>query len=237
MQQHAFPPERNDLCDIFIKIGGSILDNDELTAALVPAITTLAHQHRIVILPGGGQAVKRIKTNQRRYEIGFRTCWVPAVLNLDVNAGILASYSPRFATVSCAQEMVACFNDGKIGIFAASGAVFNSLHLPPDFTTTTDSMGLYFASALGASRYIVVSNVDGMYRDRTAVDMEDSPIPDLTADQLDQLPTSKLDPSFPRFLRRYPIPTLIVNGKHPVRVNAAILGEPTIGTRVRASSQ
>ena len=224
------------LCDVFIKIGGSILDRDDLTSALAPYITAVARQHRIMILPGGGQAVKRIKVNQNRYGTDFRSCWIPAVLCLDVNAGILASYSPAFSVVTCAEEITACFESGNVAVFAAAGAVFNSLHLPPDFTTTTDSMGLYYASALGARRYVVISNVDGIYRDKSGIDSGDTPISHLTADELEQLPTSKLDPSFPDYLRRYPIATIIVNGKHPERVSAAIHGSPTIGTRVGALS-
>jgi aspartokinase-like uncharacterized kinase len=227
---------QDQLCDVFLKIGGSILDKDSLTSELVQHLAELAREKRILILPGGGQAVKRIKANQQRHATPFHSCWIPAVLNLDVNAGILASYSRALTVVASAEEMAACFDSGNVAVFAAAGAVFNSLNLTPDFQATTDSMGLYFARTLGAHRYIIVSDVDGIYQDRPKEGVPATAIPHLTLEQLEQLPSSKLDPSFPEYFRRYPIPTLIVNGKHPGRVSAAIHGEPTIGTEIRIAT-
>jgi aspartokinase-like uncharacterized kinase len=227
---------QDQICDVFLKIGGSILDKDALTSELMPHIAALSRERRILILPGGGQAVKRIKANQQRYAVNFHSCWIPAVLNLDVNAGILASYSRAFTVVSSAEEMAACFDEGNVAVFAAAGAVFNSLNLTPDFQATTDSMGLYFARALGARRYVIVSDVDGMYEDRPMEGVSAVAIARLTLEELERLPSSKLDPSFPEYFRRYPLPTVIVNGKHPGRVSAAIRGEPTLGTEIRAST-
>jgi aspartokinase-like uncharacterized kinase len=223
---------QDQLCDVFMKVGGSILDKDAVTSDLVPHITALSREKRIVILPGGGQAVKRIKANQGRHDIDFHSAWTTAVLCLDVNAGVLATYSRLFTTVSSADEMAACFEAGNVAVFAAAGSVFTNLNLTPDFRATTDSMGLYFAKTIGARRYIVVSDVDGIYEDKPEEGSSAKAIPHLTAAQLEQLPSSKLDPSFPEFLRRYPVPTFIVNGKHPSRVSAAIRGEPTIGTQI-----
>jgi aspartokinase-like uncharacterized kinase len=223
---------QDQLCDVFLKIGGSILDKDALTSDLVPHITGLSRERRIVILPGGGQAVKRIKANQQRYDIEFHSSWISAVLCLDVNAGILASYSRRFTAASSAEEIAACVESGNVAVFAAAGAVFNSLNLTPDFRATTDSMGLYFATAFGARRYVIVSDVDGIYEDKPEEGRCGKPIAHLTLGQLERLPSSKLDPSFPEYFRRYPLPTLIVSGRHPCRVSAAIRGDPTIGTEI-----
>jgi aspartokinase-like uncharacterized kinase len=219
-------------CDVFLKIGGSILDEDVLTAELVLQIAALSCKQRILILPGGGQAVKRIKANQRRHAVDFYSCWIPAVLCLDVNAGILASYSKVFEMVSCAEEIAACFDNSRVAVFAAAGAVLNSLHLTPDFQATTDSMGLYFARAFGARRYVIVSNVDGIYHDMPEEGASAAAIPHLTVEQLERLPSSKLDPSFPEYFRRYSVPTFIVNGRYPSRVSAAICGDPTVGTEI-----
>lgn len=220
------------LCDVFLKIGGSILDQDDLTEELILHLATLSRERRILILPGGGRVVKRIKTNQRRHNTDFYGCWIPAVLNLDVNAGIIASYSKDVAVASSAEEIAGCFETGKVAVFAATGAVFNSLHLTPDFQTTTDSMGLYFARAFGATRYVIVSDVDGMYSGRPTDGAWGELIERLTLEELERLPSSKLDPSFPEYFRRYPVPTLIVNGKHPTRVSAAIRGDRTVGTQI-----
>lgn len=219
-------------CDVFIKLGGSILDQDTATAALVPRITELARKHRILILTGGGLAAKRIKTNQRSERTDFYRCWRAGVLCLEVNAHLLASYSTHFAIVSSLTEMAVCFASGNIGVFAPLGAIVNSLYLVPDWEATTDSIGLHFASALGAQRYIIVSDVDGIYEKRPGEKPIGVPIPHLSVDDLERLPSSKLDPAFSAYFRRQALPTIIVNGQHPDRVGAAIRGESTLGTRI-----
>lgn len=219
-------------CDVFVKLGGSVLDQDAATAALIPHITELARKHRILILTGGGQTVKRIKANQRSIGTPFYSCWRAGVVCLEVNAHLLASYSTQFTVVSSLADIAACFATGNIAVFAPLGAMVNSLHLVPDWEETTDSIGLHFASTLGARRYVIVSDVDGIYEQRPGETARETPIPHLTVDELERLPSSKLDAAFPRYFRRQGLPTVIVNGRHPDRVTAAIRGEPTVGTRI-----
>jgi aspartokinase-like uncharacterized kinase len=220
------------LCDVFIKLGGSILDHEAETVALVSHITDSAPHLRILILTGGGQVAKRIKANQRATGTDFYRCWRAGVLCLEVNAYLLASYSTRFAVVSSSTDMERCFSEGNVGVFAPLGPIVNSLYLVPDWEATTDSIGLHFASALGARRYVIVSDVDGIYEQRPGEAPLAPPIPSLSVDELERLPSSKLDASFPAYFRRQSLPTIVVNGRHPDRVRAAIQGEATIGTRI-----
>jgi aspartokinase-like uncharacterized kinase len=233
IQEHAIGPSRRIAsCDVFVKLGGSILDQDAVTRELIPHITELAHKLRIVVLTGGGQTVKRIKANQRSTGTNFYRCWRAGVLCLDVNAHLLASYSTQFTVSSSLAEIAACFASGNVAVFAPLGAMDNSLHIVPDWDETTDSIGLHFASALGAGRYVIVSDVDGIYEKRPGETQTGAPIPHLSVDELERLPSSKVDSAFPRYFREHGLPTVIVNGRHPDRVGAAIRGEPTIGTRI-----
>lgn len=233
-EQPALP--RSDACDVFIKVGGSILDQEVATAALVSSVTALSGDFRVVILTGGGQAVKRIKANQRTFGTPFYACWRAGVLCLDVTAHLLASYATRFTVASSLTDISACLGAGNIAVFAPAGTILNSLELTPDWEVTTDSMGLYFASLLGARRYVVVSDVDGVYDRRPQEHAGAAPIARLGVEELEQLPTSKLDHSFPAYFRRYALPTVVVNGKYPQRVSAAIRGERTVGTEIDVSS-
>lgn len=228
--------EQRATCDVFVKLGGSILDQEAATAALIPQITELAREHRILVLTGGGQTVKRIKANQRSIGTHFFSCWRAGVLCLEVNAYLLASYSTDFTVVSSLADIAACFATGNIAVLAPLGAMVNSLYLVPDWEETTDSIGLHFASALGARRYVIISDVDGIYEKRPGETACGMPIPHLSVDELERLPSSKLDSAFPRYFRRLPLPTVIVNGMHPDRVSAAIRGEPTIATRIDLKS-
>lgn len=225
-------PAHRNLCDVFIKIGGSILDHEAATAALVPCLTELVGSIRMLILTGGGQVAKRIKANQIKQGHDFYQFWRATGLTPEINAWLLASYSKAFAVVSCAAEIVACLESGKIPVFAPTGAILNSLYFLPDWLVTTDSIGLQFANLSGARRYVIVSDVDGIYESKPEGGLDTAPIPRLTGQDLERLPSSKLDRGFVDYLRRYPLPTIIVNGRHPDRLSAAIRGAPTLGTEI-----
>lgn len=232
-EQVAAPPRvRTSACDAFVKIGGSILDDEPVAANLVKHLTALADTQRILVLTGGGKAAKRIKANQRASHADFYTCWKGGVRSLDVNAVLLSSYSPRFRIVCGLAELAECFVAGQIGILEPSSVILSSLHLTPDWEVTTDSMGLYFAALVGAPRYIIVSDVEGIYERLPAQDASLRPIERLGVEELERLPSSKLDSAFPDYFRAYSRPTFVVSGKYPTRVSAAIRGAPTVGTEI-----
>lgn len=233
----AIPQGHRSLCEVFVKIGGSILDHEAATASLVPAITSSGSQHRIIVLTGGGQAAKRVKANQIKNGGDFYQFWRATGLFPEVNAYLLASYSNAFKVVRCAAEIQSCLIAGNIAVFAPADAILSSLYFLPDWLVTTDSMGLYFAKQSGANRYVVVSDVDGIYGSDPTKGARGSVIARMTADDLEQLPSSKLDAGFLHYYRRFPLPTYIVNGHHPDRVTAAIRGAHTIGTEIVASTR
>jgi aspartokinase-like uncharacterized kinase len=220
------------ICDVFVKIGGSILDNAPHTTALAECLETLPPNQRVVILTGGGRVAKRIKVNQRDRSCDFESCWKATTLALDVNAGLLASHCTRFCVTSSISEIMAAHGAGMIPIFAPAGALFNSLWFTPNWIVTTDTMGLYFAHHMGAMRYIIVTDVDGVCERAPGPGNSTSPISRMHLAQLENLPSSKLDAAFPEFFRRYPLETMVVNGKYPARVIAAIFGRCTVGTEI-----
>lgn len=228
VQQEQLP----SVCDVFIKVGGSIMDDALATTALVPHIVALAEHCRIVVMAGGGRISKRIKANQRAAHTDFLPCWRGATASLDTNAILFASHSPRCVVTQCVAEMSRCLDEGKVAVFAAAEAIFRSLVIKPDFEVTTDSMGLYFAKVLNASRYIIVSNVDGVFEHNPDPETLDMPFLRLSVDELEKLPSSKLDNLFPQWFRTYTLPTFVVNGKYPPRVSAAIQGKATLGTEI-----
>jgi aspartokinase-like uncharacterized kinase len=223
---------RPDVCDIFVKIGGSILDNITHTDNLVPCLATLSKEYRVVAMAGGGRVAKRIVSNQRKFGSDFLRSWRAGITSLDVHAGLLASHSKDFAVATSVREIAEHLADGKMVVLAPAAKIISDLVLFPDYEVTTDSMGLYFASLLGARRYVIVSDVDGIYEHAPGSDAPVEPIPFLRPDEMERLPSSKLDPAFPAYFRQYPLPTIIVNGKYPARVSDAVRSNPTFGTEI-----
>jgi aspartokinase-like uncharacterized kinase len=221
-----------DICDVFIKVGGSVLDDSAITADLVPCFLELSKEYRLVSMCGGGRVAKRIVENQKKQGSHFLHSWKAGITSLDVHAGLLASYSADFAVACSVFEIANSLANGKMAVLAPAGKIVSDLVMFPDYEVTTDSMGLYFASLLGAHRYVVVSNVDGIYERAPGTERFSSPISRLTPEELEQLPSSKLDPAFPAYFRRYPLPVMVVNGAYPARVMDAVRGRATIGTEI-----
>ena len=220
------------ICDVFVKVGGSILDSAAHTAALAESLASLGGSGRIVILTGGGRVAKRIKANQQERCSDFESTWRATTLALDVNAGLLASHSSAFSVTTSISQIVAAHESGSIPIFAPAQALFSSLWFLPNWTATTDTMGLYFGSMMGAHRYVIVTDVDGVCERAPSADCNLIPIARLRVGELEKLAQSKLDRAFPAFYRRYPLETFVVNGKYPNRVTAAVSGSLTVGTQI-----
>jgi len=220
------------ICDVFLKIGGSILDNPSHTAALAESLAELTGAQRLVILTGGGRVAKRIKANQTQRSCDFQRCWKATTLALDVNAGLLASHAPRFWVVNCIAQILAAHAADAIPIFAPAEALFSSIWFTPNWIVTTDTMGLYFAYSMGAARYVIVTDVDGVCERAPGTGVAVAPIPRMRVGELEALPSSKLDAAFPAFFRRFPLETVVVNGQYPGRVVAALLGRRTVGTEI-----
>src|ERR1700722_16666905 len=94
-----------DICDVFVKVGGSVLDDPGFTAGLIPVFVELSRQHRIVAMTGGGRGGKPLVSNQRTMASDFLPSWKGGITSLDVHAGLLASYSPAFAVVTSVYEI------------------------------------------------------------------------------------------------------------------------------------
>jgi 5-(aminomethyl)-3-furanmethanol phosphate kinase len=229
--QTAITPH-GPICDVFLKVGGSILDNAAHTAALAESLIALCCGQRMVILTGGGRVAKRIKANQREKAGDFHGSWKATTLALDVNAGLLASHSPRFCVSKSISQIVAAHVSHNVPVFAPADALFSSLWFTPNWIITTDTMGLYFAHMMGACRYVIVTDVDGVCERAPESDSNLVPFSKMRVGELEKLPSSKLDAAFPAYFRRYPIETMVVNGKYPSRVNEAILGRKTVGTEI-----
>lgn len=224
------------LCTALLKVGGSILDNPEDTIRLSEALVSLGRIERIVVFTGGGKLAKRIKANQRARDSDFMACWHATTLALDANAGLLASHSPMFAVARSMADILQAHDRRRIPIFAPAQALFSSLWFTPNWVATTDTMGLYFGRDMGARRYVIVTDVDGVCPHAPGADKEVEPILKMTVEELEALPSSKLDAAFPIHFRRHPIETFVVNGKVPQRVVDASRGRLPFGTYIPSDS-
>ena len=212
---------------IFLKIGGSILDDLESTKALIDAIVDVDTRRPIVLMAGGGRTVKKLKSHQQQLQMDFHGCWHAGIKQIEFQSHVLSAYSSRLELVSTLRDGTHAHNQGSIPIFSPGSFIVEREPFEHSWDITTDSMSVFFAAEFGCGRLLIVTDVDGIYSGSSQCIFEE-----LSLTQLATLPSSKTDPFFPRYLERYPVDVTVLNGLCPDRVQGALRGKQVIGTRV-----
>src|SRR6185437_3388552 len=92
-------------------------------------------------------------------------------------------------------------------------------------------MGAYFAHLLGAKKYLLLKDVDGVF-DGDPRSGGSRLFRRISARSLMALRTSAVDKVFPGFILRNAINCWIINGLRPARVHEFLRGRPTIMTEI-----
>jgi aspartokinase-like uncharacterized kinase len=152
-----------------IKVGGSLLDWDELPLRLGSFLKTSLEQERkagagIVLIAGGGPAGDLIRTMDQIHALGDVKAHRLAIRALDLSAHILASLLPGSRVVDHPEGLHVVWSCGDIPILAPRKFLEEDDDLgldplPASWDVTTDSIAARVAVRLGATRLILLKSV------------------------------------------------------------------------------
>jgi len=220
--------------DLFLKIGGSLVDDLPATRRLMDVVSGLRHL-RVVVTTGGGREAKRIKRSQPVDGLDFEICRTVGFSLVDVRAMLLTAFSPRSVLVHTLRQVERALSERRLLVLAPGRLIRRFDLFEHDWDLTTDSVGLYFAWVLGASWYVIVTDVDGIFDRDPGASAAARLLPAVCADELRALGGGKVDRYFAEYLSRYPVRCTIVNGRFPERLCGLLDQQPVRATTVTAA--
>jgi uridylate kinase len=221
---------------IVISLGGSILipllEKNKIRE-YIPVLSEIAAQHRLFVVVGGGGEARRYITVARGLGIDEGTSDELGILITRLNANLLIAALGERAYPKVAES------HAEAKKFAESGKIVVMGGITPG--QTTDAVAAVLAERVGASVFINVTSVDGIYSADPKKDKKALRYETLTPKQLLAIvggtaltagSNTVLDIVAARVVERSHIPLVVLDGRKPENLSRAILFGEFHGTVV-----
>ncbi len=221
---------------VVISLGGSILIPElekNKIREYVPVLEEIAAHHRLFVVVGGGGEARRYITVARDLGIDEGTSDEIGILITRLNAMLLISALGDRAYPKVAES------HGEAKKFAEAGKIVVMGGITPG--QTTDAVAAVLAERVGASVFINVTSVDGIYSSDPKKDKKAQRFRTLTPAQLLEIvggtaltagSNTVLDIVAARVVERSHIPLVVLDGRDPENLSRAIRTGEYIGTVV-----
>jgi len=221
---------------IVISLGGSILipslEKNKIRG-YVPVLGEIAKDHRLFIVVGGGGEARRYIAVARTLGIDEGTSDEIGILITRLNATLLVSALAETAYPKVAES------HAEAKKFAESGKIVVMGGITPG--QTTDAVAAVLAERVGASVFINVTSVDGIYSADPKKNKKAEHYATLTPKQLLRIvggaaltagSNTVLDIVAARVVERSHIPLVVLDGNNPENLSRAIRTGKFTGTVV-----
>jgi uridylate kinase len=221
---------------IVISLGGSILipslEKNKIKEYL-PVLNEIAELHRLFVVVGGGGEARRYITVARNLGIDEGTSDEIGILITRLNANLLIAALGERAYPKVAES------HSEAKKFAESGKIVVMGGITPG--QTTDAVAAVLAERVGASVFINVTSVDGIYSADPKKDKKAKRFETLTPHQLLEIvggtaltagSNTVLDIVAARVVERSHIPLVVLDGRNPGNLSRAIRTGEYSGTMV-----
>jgi len=209
---------------VVVKLGGSLMAD---ASAVVRSLSANFGKDKvrdgfsILIVPGGGPFADGVRAASDKYGISEDAAHWMAILAMEQYAYYILDRNdlPHTDSIEGLPKGVTMLLPYRM--------LREVDKLPHSWDVTSDTIAAWIAWKLGA-RFIKVTDVDGVYA-------EDVVQTWMTADEVLSMGSTCMDNTLPRFLKKYRMDCIIVNGKHPERVVDAVLGNDVVGTHIKGN--
>lgn len=170
--------------DLIVKLGGSHAGS----SLLRPWMRAIAgSEAAVVLVPGGGPFADAVRAAQKTMGLDDTAAHDMALLGMAQFGRALASLEERAVLAASLAETAAALRAGRVAVWSPWPELRDTPDIPQTWDVTSDSLALWLARKLGASRLLVVKHV-----------MAAKPV---RCDAL--VRDGILDPAFPRLLRGF----------------------------------
>ena len=221
---------------VVISLGGSVLIptlEKNRIEEYVPVLGEIAALHRLFVVVGGGGEARRYIAAARTLGIDEGTSDEIGILITRLNANLLIAALGEMAYPKVAES------HAEAKKFAESGKVVVMGGITPG--QTTDAVAAVLSERVGASVFVNVTSVDGIYSADPKKDSKAKRYEKLTPAQLLRIvggtaltagSNTVLDIVAARIVERSDIPLVVLNGNNPENLSCAICTGEFTGTIV-----
>ncbi|MCW3999435.1 MAG: delta 1-pyrroline-5-carboxylate synthetase [Candidatus Bathyarchaeota archaeon] len=216
-----------------LKVGGSLAEYPLKLRLLAQKIGELSVNHRLVVVGGGGEFADVVRQLDGRFGLSDCASHRMAILGMDQYGLLLADIIPNAVVTGSIEETLDVLDKGGLPVFLPSTMLFRLDPLENSWDVTSDSIALYVAGRLGASRLLLLTDVDGVYTADPKVHADAELIGKLSADELsDFKQRTSVDRYLPKLIVQTQIDCYVVNGLYPERVAAVLQKQEGIYTKI-----
>jgi 5-(aminomethyl)-3-furanmethanol phosphate kinase len=216
-----------------VKVGGSIASNHEKLSVLMKALSVFSKKHPLVIVPGGGEFADAVRTADKRFNLSCEASHRMAILGMDQFGMLLADLISNSATVRTVKDAKDALTLGKLPIFLPSNMMFLEDPLENSWDVTSDSIALYIAHQLSASKVLLCTNVNGIFTANPKTAENAELIKKISPNALLAMKhRTSVDKALPKLIGQWPINCYVVNGLFPERLEAILEGKNTLCTMI-----
>jgi hypothetical protein len=218
---------------VIVKIGGSLASYPKKLRTLCTKLAELSQEHKLIVIPGGGEFADAVRKLDKRFSLSPSTSHRMAILGMDQYGLLLSDLLPSSHIVNNLEHLQETLDLGKLPVFLPSTFLFADNALENSWDVTSDSIAIYVAGQLHATRTILVTDVDGVYTCDPKKSSGAKLIRELSArDLLRMNKRTSVDKFLPKLLLQLQIECFVVNGLYPERVEAILNGQDTACTLI-----
>jgi 5-(aminomethyl)-3-furanmethanol phosphate kinase len=214
-----------------VKFGGSLLADVGHAARVGAQLVAVHRRCPLAVFPGGGPTDKLIESMARQSGLVDLQINPACMRALDQTGILLAALTPGAVAVDNLAGVRVALRDGNLPVLLPSALILSLDVFTRHDVITSDTLGAYFAFLLGAARYVVLTDVDGVYRGFEPGRAQEL-LAECTAEELAELGATSVDRCLAPFLRATRLPAWVLNGRYPERLGELVDGGTPVGTAI-----
>jgi len=214
-----------------VKVGGSLALHPEKLRNLCAKLSEVSKKHKVIVLPGGGEFADTVRNLDKRFNLTPAASHRMAILGMDQYGFLLSDLLPNSSTINQLEDAQRILDLGKLPVFLPSNFLFSREPLENSWNITSDSIAIYIAGQIHASRVVLVTDVNGVYTCDPKKFSDAKLISKLSANELLKMnKRTSVDKFFSKLLLQLQIECFVVNGFYPNRVYRVLDGQETVCT-------
>jgi aspartokinase-like uncharacterized kinase len=211
-----------------VKVGGGLGRGagDDALRALCAKLGELGERHELLVVPGGAWFADAVRDADRRFALPAMTSHHMAVLGMEQFGWLLGELIPGAARCDDPAD-AAQRKAGHTAVLMPAALTLEGL--PTTWQVTSDSIAAWVAGQAGASRLVLVKEVDGLYGQWPA---QGDPIARMTPAELADLRPAGVDAHLATVLAAATFETWVISGRDPARLAQLLEAGTTLGTQI-----